>query len=420
MSAVLSGSHAASFDLEQVRAWFPAFQEPSLAGWAHFENAGGSYPCLPVIDRLSEFYRSTKVQPHAPYPASRRAGERMDETPQRLAPWLGVRPQDVHLGPSTSQNTYVLAHAFRAGWREGDAVIVTNQDHEANSGPWRRLERAGIEVREWRMTPEGRLDPADLANLLDGRVRLAAFPHCSNLLGEINPVADICALLREAGVISVVDGVSYAPHGLPDVGALGADIYLFSTYKTFGPHQGAIVARAELAMELENQGHFFNADQPTKRLVPAGPDHAQVAAAAGIADYLEALDALHHPGADPAPGVRRARVADLIRAREAELLASLLDALRDLPGLRLLGPDDPQARAPTVSLALDHPGEAAAARLAEFGLMAGGGHFYAWRPLEALGLDPEHGVLRLSFLHYTSPEEIARAAEGLESLARGS
>ena len=179
-----------------------------------------------------------------------------------------------------------------------------------------------------------------------------------------------------------------------------------------------MVVRPELAERLENQGHFFNADAPTKRLVPAGPDHAQVAAAAGIADYFEALDCSHFPGGDAAPEKRRARVASLIRARETAMLATLLDAARDLPGVRLLGPDHPQLRAPTVSLALDMPGEAAAERLAEFGLMTGGGHFYAWRPLEALGVDPRHGVLRLSFLHYTAPEEVARAAEGLASLAR--
>lgn len=407
------------FDIDFVRSRFPAFQEPSLSGWAHFENAGGSYPCLPVVDRLTEFYRRTKVQPHAPFPASREAGARMDESPGRLAEWLGVEADEVHLGPSTSQNAYVLAQAFRAGWREGDAIVVTNQDHEANSGVWRRLADTGIEVREWRMEETGRLDPAGLDALLDNRVRLVAFPHCSNIVAEINPVAEICARVRAAGTVSVVDGVSFAPHGLPDVRALGADVYLFSTYKTYGPHLGAMVVRRELAEGLANQGHFFNAHVLSKRLVPAGPDHAQVAAAAGVADYLEALDARHFPQAEPDPAARRARVADLIRERETALLAPMLAHLASLPGIRLLGPSDPARRAPTVALVLGRAGEEAAEALAGHRIMAGGGHFYAWRLLEALGIDPERGVLRLSFVHYTSHEEIAQALGALEGLCAG-
>ena len=403
-----------AFDLDFVRAQFPAFSEPSLSGWAHFETAGGSYACAPVIDRLTEFYRRLKVQPYAPYPASAEAGAWMDESRARLAAWLGVAEDELHFGPSTSQNTYVLARAFRPGWREGDAIIVTNQDHEANSGAWRRLAETGIEVREWRVDAEGRLDGAELDRLLDGRVRLVAFPHCSNIVAEINPVADWCARVRAAGAVSVVDGVSYAPHGLPDVAALGADVYLFSSYKTYGPHLGVMTVRREVMARLANQSHFFNDAETSKRLVPAGPDHAQIAAAAGMATYFESLDAHHHP--DAGPEGRTARVHDLIRARETALLAPLLDHLRGRNDLRVLGPVDPARRAPTVAIAPNLPGEAAAARMAEHRIMCGGGHFYARRLVEALGVDPDHGVLRLSFVHYAAPEEIARAVDALDAL----
>jgi selenocysteine lyase/cysteine desulfurase len=333
-----------------------------------------------------------------------------------MALWLGVEPDEVLFGPSTTQNAYVLAHAFRAGWAEGDAIVVTNQDHEANTGAWRRLARTGIEVREWRMDETGALRLADLDRLLDGRVRLVAFPHCSNIVAELNDVAAICARVRAAGAVSVVDGVSAAPHGLPDVGALGADVYLFSAYKTYGPHLGVMVARRETADRLETQGHGFNDADRTKRLVPAGPDHAQEAALRGVAEYMEALDARHFPNGPNDWPARRARVADLIRARETALLAPLLARLSGRNDLRLLGPDDPARRAPTVAMALARPGEAVAADLAPFGIMAGGGDFYAPRVLEALGVDPAHGVLRLSFLHYTAPEEVARAADALDAV----
>ncbi len=309
----------AVLDIDFVRAQFPAFAEPGLAGQAFFENAGGSYACGQVIDRLTRFYRTRKVQPYAPYAASAAAGAEMDEARARLAALLGVETDELVFGPSTSQNTYVLAQAFRGWLAPGDAIVVTDQDHEANSGVWRRLGAAGLEIREWRIDPAtGRLDPGRLAALLDARVRLVCFPHCSNILGQVNDVARIAGMAHAAGALVCVDGVSYAPHGLPDVGALGADIYLFSTYKTYGPHQGAMVVRRELAEALPNQGHFFNADVAAKRLTPAGPDHAQVAACAGIADYVEALHAHHFAGVGrPGGGEGGAGARSAARPRDA-------------------------------------------------------------------------------------------------------
>ena len=141
-------------DLEFVRQQFPAFAESSLARHAFFENAGGSYACAPVVSRLTEYYRRLKVQPYYAFPASTEAGEWMDAARVRLAEYLGVTAQEVHFGPSTSQNTYVLAQALRAVLKPGDEIIVTNQDHEANSGCWRRLAAQGVIVREWRVDPQ--------------------------------------------------------------------------------------------------------------------------------------------------------------------------------------------------------------------------------------------------------------------------
>ncbi|MFM1862871.1 MAG: hypothetical protein RLZ26_1393 [Pseudomonadota bacterium] len=406
-----------ALDVDFVRSQFPAFAEPTLEGWAFFENAGGSYPCRQVVERLARFYRARKVQPYAPYPASEAGGAEMDEARARLAAMLGVATDEVSFGPSTSANTYVLAQAVRE-WlgAEGGAVVVTNQDHEANTGVWRRLAAAGIEVREWCIDPQtGHLDPADLARLLaDGRVRLVCFPHCSNVVGEVNPVAEICAMARAAGAASCVDGVSYAPHGFPDVGALGADVYLFSAYKTYGPHQGIMTIRREFGMLLPAQGHFFNAGTLYKRFTPAGPDHAQVAACAGMADYVDALHAHHFPGADAAPAARAAAVHDLMRAHEVALTAPLLSYLGARNDLRLIGPRRAEGRAPTVALALDRPAEPVARALAGHKVMAGGGDFYAVRPLAAMGVDTEAGVLRLSFVHYTTRAEVDRLIAALD------
>ena len=403
-------------DVDFVRAQFPAFAEPSLDGQAFFENAGGSYTAGAVIDRLTRYYHQRKVQPYAPYEASRLAGEEMDEAHSRLAGLMGVETDELSFGPSTTQNTYVLAQAFRQHLKPGDAIIVTNQDHEANTGPWRRLADAGIEVREWQIDPvSGHLPLDRLQGLLDGAVKLVCFPHCSNVVGEVNPVAEIADMAHAAGAVVCVDGVSYAPHGFVDVGALGADIYLFSSYKTYGPHQGIMVMRRALGMALPNQGHYFNADSLYKRFTPAGPDHAQVAACAGMADYVDGL-AGHHGGAHLAPRGRAALVHDLMRGHETRLLQPLLDYLGGRNEVRVLGPRDAAQRAPTVAVQTEGKGEDIARALAAHGIMAGGGDFYAVRALKAQGADPDHGVLRLSFVHYTSQAEVDQLISALDQV----
>ncbi|WP_170597995.1 aminotransferase class V-fold PLP-dependent enzyme [Ruegeria arenilitoris] len=403
-----------TLDIDFVRAQFPAFSEPSLKGQAFFENAGGSYTCKPVLDRLTRFYTQRKVQPYAPYEASRLAGEEMDEARVRMAALLGVDTDELSFGPSTTQNTYVLAQAFRQWMKPGEAIVVTNQDHEANSGPWRRLAEDGIEVREWEIDPEtGSLNPSDLENLLDEKVRLVCFPHCSNVIAEINPVTEITAIAHAAGAFVCVDGVSYAPHGFPNVGDLGPDIYLFSSYKTYGPHQGCMVIRRTLGELLPNQGHFFNGDVLYKRFTPAGPDHAQIAASAGMADYVEQL-CDHHGGPSSGASARGAFVHDLMRAHEVELLQPVLDALKDRNAVRLIGPSDAERRAPTVALAVNRSAESVAADLSKHGIMAGGGDFYAVRPLTAMGVDLGQGVLRVSFTHYTSRNEIDQLLEAFD------
>jgi selenocysteine lyase/cysteine desulfurase len=401
-------------DSVYVRSQFPAFDSAPLKDQAFFENAGGSYPCRQVVDRLTRFYLTRKVQPYAPYAVSESAGAEMDEARTRLAAMLGVATHELSFGPSTTANTYVLAQAVRRWLHPGQAIVVTDQDHEANSGPWRRLAEEGHEVRVWRIDPgTGLLDPADLARLLaDGRVRLVCFPHCSNVVAAINDVAAITAMAHAAGARVCVDGVSYTPHGLPDVGALGADIYLFSAYKVYGPHQGLMVIREGFGAELPNQGHFFNGDTLYKRFTPAGPDHAQIAACAGMADYLEALSAAH---GGPAAGPGAARAAhDLMRAAEVALTQPLLDYLRGRNDLRLIGPARAEARAPTVAVDLRRAAEPVARALAAHGINAGGGNFYAVRPLTAMGVDPDQGVLRMSFVHYTTADEIARLIAALD------
>jgi selenocysteine lyase/cysteine desulfurase len=403
-------------DLNFVRNQFPAFDSPVLSGHSFFENAGGSYPCRQVVDRLHRFYLDRKVQPYGPYPGAQAGGAEMDEARARLAAMMGVAGPQVSFGPSTSANTYVLAQAVRVWLRGANAaIVVTNQDHEANSGVWRRLADEGIEVREWKVDPQtGSLNSADLGKLLaDGRVKLVCFPHCSNVVAEINDVAAISAQAKAAGARVVVDGVSYAPHGFPDFNALGCDVYLFSAYKTYGPHQGIMVIAEDFGAELPAQGHYFNAGSLYKRFTPAGPDHAQIAACAGMADYIDALHA-HHFGAEPDAAARNRAVHDLMRAQEVAVVAPLLDYLAARNDLRLIGPRRAEDRAPTVAVALDRAAEPVSEALGREGIACWAGDFYAVRPLTAMGVDLGKGVLRLSSVHYTSAEDVSRLIAALD------
>ena len=405
-----------TLDIEFVRNQFPAFSEPTLEGFAHFENAGGSYACSQMINALHHYYSATKVQPYYGFEPSHGAGMEMTRGRERMASWLNVDAEEVHFSASTSQNSYVVAQALRDHLKVGDEIIVTNQDHEANIGVWRKLEAQGIVIREWQINPEtAELEIEGLDALLNENTRIVAFTHCSNIVGSINPVREWTDKIHAVGALAFVDGVSYAGHGLPDVDELGADIYFFSLYKVYGPHLGVMVMRQAVNELLPNQGHFFNVDHATSRFTPAGPDHAQIASVNGVIDYFEAIDA-HHFDAS-ADSTKTSRVGALLHRAETENLEPLLDFLKQRKGINLIGKPTTDNRAPTVSFTVDGVDpEIIAEKLAKQRIGIANGNCYAYRLMEALGIPPEQGVVRLSFVHYTSKEEVRRLIDALANI----
>ena len=403
-------------DIDFVRNQFPAFKEPSLAGFAHFENAGGSYACAQMIDALHHYYTATKVQPYYCFEPSIGAGQEMTRARERMGSWLNVSANEVHFSASTSQNSYVVAQALRDYLSPGDEIIVTNQDHEANIGVWRRLEAQGVVIREWQVNPQtAELEDAGLDTLLNEKTRVVAFTHCSNIVGSINPVRQWADKIHAVGALAFVDGVSYAGHGLPDIESLGADIYFFSLYKVYGPHLGVMVMRDALNKALPSQGHFFNVGSATSRFTPAGPDHAQIASVNGVIDYFEAIDSHHFSAADKSPKAQR--VGALLHSAEIENLKPLLAFLKQRAGIRLIGKLATDNRAPTLSFTVDGVDPAVIAeKLAEQHIGIANGNCYAYRLMEALDISPEQGVVRLSFVHYTSAQEVNRLIEALEGL----
>ena len=409
-----------ALDVSLVRDQYPAFQHPETSAWAFFENAGGSYVPLQVSDRLNRFFAEYKVQPYGHSYMQREAGQAMDAGYRTVAGMINADPDEVTLGPSTTMNLYVLAQALRPTLSRGDEIIVTNQDHEANIGCWRRLEEFGVVIREWRIDTEtGELKPEDLEQLVGDRTRIICFSLCSNILGTMNEVGEICAIAGAAGAVTVADGVSFAPHRMPDVQNLGPDFIVFSTYKTFATHLGVMWGRPERLEALSPQGHFFNADKPRYRLNPAGPLHAEIGALAGLGQYIDTLYSHHFPGQrGDSLHDRTTAMFDLFARHETELANRVLAYARDHPGLRVLGRDHAalHRRAGTISLlpATRSPDELARTLAENHRIAAGAGHFYALRCLQALGVDPDSGVLRISLVHYNSAEDVDRLLEGLE------
>jgi selenocysteine lyase/cysteine desulfurase len=403
-------------DLKFVREQFPAFSEPSLNGWAFFENAGGSYPCIQFINILTSFYMKNKVQVNYPYPASMLAGGLMEASYKRFADYLNVEDSEIHFGPSTTQNIYVLANAMRPMWKDGDEIIVSCQDHEANAGAWRKLASQGIKILEWHVNSEtGLLSLGELNGLFSERTKMVAFPHCSNIIGYVNPVKEISQMAHKHGALSVVDGVGYAPHGFPDIKDLESDIYLFSLYKTFGPHLGLMFVKNSLIAKMENQSHFFKEGMTRSMLTPAGPDHAQIAAASGIIDYFDAIYEHHFDKNEP-PAQKNRALNRLFHEHEKELLETLLDFLRSRNDIQIIGPNTSDARAPIVSIIPKNKDiKKVYAILTEHKLMLGMGHFYAVRPLMDMNIPRQPGVLRISFVHYTSKEDINQLITGLKA-----
>jgi len=404
------------FDVDFARAQFPE----GLWEWAFFENAGGAFVPESVIRRLTDYMRQCQVQLGATFPASLDAAGRVAEGQRAMAAMIGADTDELVIAASTSLNIYVLAHALRPLWAEGDEIIVTNQNHEANSTPWRRLAESGIRIMEWPVHPDtGDLEIELLDDLLSERTRLVAFPHVSNITGDINDVKAITDKVHAAGAQVCVDGVAYSPHRFSDVKAWDVDYYAFSFYKVFGPHVGGLYGKRERLLEARGQYHDFVAeDAIPKKLSPSELQHEIVASLAGIADYLDAL-ASHHLDEPPNDPTERTRaVFDLIAGHEQRLGEPLVDFVTSHPKVRLYGRPtaDAAARAPTFSFAVDgmRSGDVVA-RLLDDKMAIKHGHFYAQRLVAALGFeDVEDGVVRVSMAHTNSEDEVNRLVAALD------
>jgi cysteine desulfurase family protein (TIGR01976 family) len=398
----------------RCRKDFPALvREREGMKLAFLDGPGGSQVPGIVIDTMGDFYATCNVNTHGKFSPSREVDRRMDLAREVMAAFLGAEtPACISFGQNMTTLNYALSGAIGRTLSKGDEVLITQLDHEANRGPWLRLQERGMIIQEVRLAPTGKLDLDDMAAKITPRTKVFAVGASSNALGTVNDIALARRLTQAVGALLVVDAVHYAPHFPLDVKTLGMDFLLCSGYKFYGPHVGVLYSRPGALDRL-----------PTDRLSvqdPAAPYRIETGTLnhAGIDGLRAAVEYLAGWGSGT---TLRERVVDAmsgISAYEHGLAKFYHDAVRKLPGVQVWGPDfSTRGRAPTVSITLDKTtaGDAAAA-LGKQGICVWDGHFYAARAVEVLGLTDRGGLLRTGVSMYSAREDLERLLAGIAKL----
>ncbi len=408
-------------DVNYVRTQFPAFKDKLSKDWSFFENAGGSYVPQTVIDKLTYFMTSTKVQPYADYPMSKIAGENMDKSIELFAKMINAKNNEILIGGSTSINLYVLSNALKKYIQPGDEVIVTNQDHEANISPWRKLKNHGAKIVEWKFSLEDHeLEISELENIINKKTKILAVTHCSNIVGSVNNLKKICDLAHKNNIIVIGDGVSYAPHGFPDVKELDVDFYTFSLYKTYGPHLALLYGKEEILKDLPNQNHEFLNGQYPYTLNPGGPNHEELVSLIGIYEYLENIYSYHYDDDNSSILEKIKKINNLISNHEEEIANPILKYLFERKDFNLIGKKiiTKKNRAPTISFTSKiRTSKEISNILLENKIATRNDNFYAWRCLKHLGIDTNDGVVRLSMTHYNNMDETNNVIKALDKIS---
>ena len=407
-------------DIDFIRSQFPAFNDPLAKDWIFFENAGGSYVPKKVIDKLTNFMISTKVQPYAEYPMSKIAGQNMDAATELFANMINAKKNEILIGGSTSINLYVLSNALKKFINPGDEVIVTNQDHEANISPWRRLKESGAKIIEWKFNKDNHeLEISELEKIINHKTKILAVTHCSNIVGSINDLKKISKIAHQYNTIVIGDGVSYAPHGFPDVNDIGVDFYTFSLYKTYGPHLALLYGKEEILKKLPNQNHEFLEGEYPYTINPGGPNHEELSSLSGIYDYMIDIYNHHYGKTDNSIREKISKVNHLISVHEEFLAKPLLKFLSNSDKFNLIGKKDikNKNRAPTISFTSNKiTSKELSDILTKNKIATRNDNFYAWRCLEYLDIDTKDGVLRISMTHYNTQQEVEKLIDVLDEI----
>jgi cysteine desulfurase family protein (TIGR01976 family) len=418
-----------AFDVAALRREFPALSlQQDGRPLALFDGPGGTQVPQRVIDAVVGYYRTSNANEGGAFITSQRSDAVVDEAHLALADLLNAgSAEEIKFGANMTTLTFHVSRSIGASLEPGDEVVVTTLDHEANVSPWRAMAAdRGLTVRTVDIrADDGTLDLEDLRAKLTPRTRLVAFGYASNAIGTINPVAEIVRLAHEAGALTYVDAVHYAPHGPIDVRALGTDFLACSVYKFFGPHVGVLYGRAEVLERLP----AYKVRPAHDRFETGTLNFEGIAGALAAVDYIASVgERFGAPHVHEFAGLTGRRLLThtgmrAIRTYEMHLFARLLAGLARIDGIRLWGIADParlDERTPTAALTLDacSPREAAEA-LGRQGITAWDGDFYAQGLIERFGLFESGGVLRIGLTHYNTTDEVDRLLDALATIAAG-
>jgi cysteine desulfurase family protein (TIGR01976 family) len=403
-------------DVEACRAQFPSLHLPGPDGRpaVFLDGPGGSQVPQAVIDAVSRYLTRHNANRGGAFATSRESDALLEESHRAAADLLHAwSPDEVVFGLNMTSLTFHLSRALARTWGPGDAVLVTRLDHDANVRPWALAAGdAGLQVRFAEVLPSGELDEESFRHhLRDGKVKLAAFTCASNAIGTIPDVARLTALARDAGALTFLDAVHYAPHAAIDVQAWGCDFLACSMYKLFGPHVGILWGRRGILRGLAAYKVRPAPDEPPGKWMTGTQNHEGIAGALAAINYLASL------GKGSSRRERLTSAFEAIRRHEEGLRAQLTAGLREVPGVQVWGPPSPCA--PTVAITADGAASGDLSRkLGDLGVYTWSGHFYAVELAERLGVMPRGGFVRLGLLHYNTAAEVTRAVEAVRQVIR--
>jgi cysteine desulfurase family protein (TIGR01976 family) len=397
----------------EIRAQFPALARKH-GGFpvAYFDGPGGTQVPQAVVEAVSDYLINHNANTHWAYPTSAETDRLLEDARQTFADFFNCAPNEISFGANMTTITFHLSRALGRGLHPGDEIVVTELDHHANVDTWRELAKdRGLTVRTVRMLTEtGQLNWDDLESAINRNTKLLAIGAASNVLGTINDVQRAARLAHEAGALVFVDAVHYAPHALIDVREFECDLLACSAYKFYGPHIGVLYGRYDLLQSLDVPKLQPAPVEPPEHLETGTQVHEGIVGAAAAVKFLASLA----DGATTREKLRNAFTG--LHLRGDELFRKLWDGLQSIDGVTVFGPDPDSPRTPTVSFIVgDIPSIDVARSLAQRGIFASHGDFYAQMVAERLGKS-EQGLVRAGCACYTTNEEIERLLSGVRKM----
>ena len=398
-------------DLDVVRAAFPALHLTRDGRVPIFlDGPAGTQVPTRVIDAISHYMIHCNANNGGVFASSKESDAILDRAHRRVAEFLNApAPEEIVFGQNMTSLTFHLSRSLAKQWKPGDEVMVTRLDHDANVSPWMLAARdAGAVVRFIDIQPEDcTLDLDSFHRQLSSKTRLVAVGLASNVVGTINPVAEITRAAKAAGAEVFVDAVHFAPHGPIDVQALGCDYLACSAYKFFGPHVGILWGRRALLDALPAYKVRPASNDSPGKWMTGTQNHEGIAGAAAAIDYLADLD--------PARDLHAAMTA--IQSYERTLARRLLEGLAARPRYTVWGIRDLDRlgeRVPTIAITdQEATPRQLAERLAARQIYVWHGNNYALEVSQRLGREP-HGFVRLGLVHYNTEAEVDRLLDTLD------